>query len=407
MRVSFVVGTTTGGMGRHVAMLARGCARAGLEVQVLAPAAARWILTRHDEGAGGPGSAAFTAVPISDRPRPVSDWTAVWRIRRAVAGWDVVHAHGLRAGALAALALALSRSRRIALVVTVHNAAPAGGGSAVVYRVLERLVAGRADSVLCVAPDLAERMRRLSARRVALASVPAPANVNQASGAGPAPGAGPELMAEPGALDQPDAGSRASATSRASAGQPGVDVRMPEAGRRPVVLAVGRLTPQKGFDVLLDAAARWVGKSVNPIVRIAGAGPSGADLVARANALRVDAEFLGHRDDVPALIAGADVVVLPSRWEGQPMVLQEALRAGRPIVATRVGGVPDLTGPDAALLIRAADADALSEAVLRVLDDPALARRLSLAAARRFAALPTEEEAVGDVLDLYAGLARR
>ena len=105
------------------------------------------------------------------------------------------------------------------------------------------------------------------------------------------------------------------------------------------------------------------------------------------------------------MLAGADLVVVPSLWEGQPLIVQEALRAGRPLVASRVGGIPDLTGQDAAVLVPPGDAAALADAVLSVLDDPALAARLGAAARARSAALPTQDDAVEAALDLYRRLA--
>ena len=116
--------------------------------------------------------------------------------------------------------------------------------------------------------------------------------------------------------------------------------------------------------------------------------------------------FAGHRSDVPALLAAADVFVLPSVWEGQALILQEALRAGVPIVATRVGGNPDLAGGDAAILVPPGDAGALAEAVRAVLGDPALAARLRRAAADRARALPGEDEAVTAALAEYQRVAR-
>jgi glycosyltransferase involved in cell wall biosynthesis len=115
--------------------------------------------------------------------------------------------------------------------------------------------------------------------------------------------------------------------------------------------------------------------------------------------------FLGRRDDVADLLAAADVFALPSRWEGQPLILQEAMRAGRPIVATDVGGVRDLTGDEAALLVAPDDPDALAASIVKVLDDPGLASRMGKAAASQAAALPTESEAVASVIDLYRQLA--
>src|SRR5581483_6622166 len=111
--------------------------------------------------------------------------------------------------------------------------------------------------------------------------------------------------------------------------------------------------------------------------------PLAGQLAARARAVGSDGRFLGARTDVPALLAAADVVVVPSRWEGQPLIIQETLQAGRPLVASRVGGIPTLTGEDAALLVPAADPDRLASAVRSVLDDPALAAKLEAAAQDR------------------------
>jgi glycosyltransferase involved in cell wall biosynthesis len=369
-QVAFVVGTTAGGTGAHVRMLAAGLARRGMAVSVFGPASAAAVL-----GVASLPGVSFTRVEFGDRPRP-GDAAAVLRLRRALraAPPGVVHAHGLRAGALTVLALAGARGarrRRPAIVVTVHNAPPHGGGAAVwVYRVLERMVARGADLVLCVSPDLERRMRAAGARRVGRAVVPAPDM--------PAAPAAPATQVSPAAL----------------------------AAGAPIVLAAGRLAPQKGFGVLLEAAARWRDLEPAPLLVIAGDGPLAGELRARAAALGVRAEFPGRRDDIPALLASAAVFVLPSLWEGQPLVLQEALRAGVPVVATHAGGIPDLTGDDAALLVPPGDAARLADAVRCVLRDPALGARLRAAARERGAALPSEDDAVAAVLARYADVAR-
>ena len=117
--------------------------------------------------------------------------------------------------------------------------------------------------------------------------------------------------------------------------------------------------------------------------------------------------FAGHRSDVPSLLAAADVFVLPSTWEGQSLILQEALRAGVPVVATRVGGNAELTGEDAALLVPPGDPQRLADAVRAVLGDPALAARLRQAAAERGRALPGEDEAVAAALAEYLLVTRQ
>ena len=173
-----------------------------------------------------------------------------------------------------------------------------------------------------------------------------------------------------------------------------------------MVLAVGRLAAQKGFGTLLEAAAQWRGIMPKPLVVIVGEGPLEAELKRQAVRLGLDARFLGHRDDVPALLAAAAVFVLPSVWEGQPLVLQEALRAAVPVVATRVGGTPELTGEDAALLVPPGDPRRLADAVRTVLTDPAVAARLRRAAADRGRALPGPDDAVTAALAEYDFLTR-
>jgi glycosyltransferase involved in cell wall biosynthesis len=364
-------------------MLATGLAGRGIDVSVFCPSSA--------DAAFGFGSAAgvrYSPVEFGDRPRP-GDVAAVLRLRRllghgsAAAKSGVVHAHGLRAGALTVLALAGLRLRaRPRLVVTVHNGPPAGRGArSVVYRLLERVVARGADLVLCVSPDLEARMRSAGAGRVGRALVP---------------------PADPGPLRATPTTPTTPTTPATFAPVTASVSESTSASTRPLVLAVGRLAAQKDFGTLLAAAAQWRDLDPPPLLAIAGDGPLAGELRAQAVSLGVDAAFLGHRDDVPSLLAAATVFVLPSRWEGQPLILQEALRAGAAIVATRVGGVPDLVGDDAAVLIRPGDAQALAVAVRAVLADPPLAARLRAAAAVRGAALPTAADAVAAALAAYA-----
>jgi glycosyltransferase involved in cell wall biosynthesis len=399
-RVTLVLGTTTGGTGTHVLLLATGLAAGGTTVAVAAPGAADRRF-----GFSGVPAVSFTPVEIGDRPRP-GDLAVVARLRRlllrrshgSVAGTggvagtgsggggvgrgrpsarDVVHAHGMRAGALTVLALLRAPDGlRPGIVVTVHNAPPGGAAARVVYRLLELVVARGADLVLCVSGDLEKRMRDAGARRTARAVIAAPART-------------------------------AAAPARRSAGPEDPDDASPGAVRtgRPMVLAVGRLAPQKGHRTLLKAAARWADLEPRPLLVIAGDGPLAAELRASARALGVAAVFTGETADVGALLSGAAVFVLPSRWEGQPLALQEALRAARPVVATRVGGIADLVGEDAALLVGPDDAGALGAAVRSVLTDAPLAARLAAAASQRAAALPSPATATAAALAAYTAIA--
>ncbi|GAA4227408.1 glycosyltransferase family 4 protein [Actinomadura meridiana] len=385
LRVALVLGTAAGGVGKHVRSVAERLAGRGARVVVCGPASADELF-----GFAG-GGVQFAEVDLGDRPRPVHDAKAVRRLRSLLRGADVVHAHGLRAGALTVAACAriapgplrLSRGGP-PLVVTLHNAVITGGRTAAIYGTLERVVARGATRVLGVSPDLEQRMRDLGARSVGRAIIPAPAPRAQ-----PGPAVRADLRAELGV------------------------------GDRPLLLTVGRLADQKGLPTLLDAARAWAGRTPPPLVAIAGDGPLEDELRARIEAEDLPVRLLGRRSDVPALLAACDVAVVPSVWEGQPLVVQEILRAGRPLVATRVGGIPGMVGADrrpadgtllqgpeseAALLVPPSDPDALERAVSRVLDDPALAARLATAAAHRSALLPGEDDAVDQLADLYRDL---
>jgi glycosyltransferase involved in cell wall biosynthesis len=369
LRVAFVLGLATGGTAHHVAALASGCRDAGLDVSVLGPAPTLALL-----GKPGRNSAAVKTyrVPVTDRLRPGSAAVAVTALRSAFAARrpDVVHAHGVRAGALAVLAIgSMSRRSRPALAVTVHNAPPDGRGARLVYGALEQICARRADLLLCASADLLMRMRRLGA-----------SDAEQF-----------DVAAEPARTPS----AEEIATARADIG----------AGDRPVLLTVGRLARQKGLDVLIAAAARWRDRDPQPRTVIAGDGPLAAELGAQASQVGADVLFLGPRQDVPALLAIADVVIVPSRWEARALILQEAMRSGRPIVATNVGGTPELTGDDSAVLIPPDDPATLAAAVLRVLDDPALTARLGKAASARSASFPSQKDGINAAVSIYTKLA--
>jgi glycosyltransferase involved in cell wall biosynthesis len=106
---------------------------------------------------------------------------------------------------------------------------------------------------------------------------------------------------------------------------------------------------------------------------------------------------------VADLLAAADVVVLPSVWEARSLTAQEALRAGRPLVATAVGGLPDLVR-DGALLVPPGDPTALAAAVRSLLVDPAAAAALAARGAQVAAGWPTEDDTAAQVAAVYAEL---
>jgi glycosyltransferase involved in cell wall biosynthesis len=144
----------------------------------------------------------------------------------------------------------------------------------------------------------------------------------------------------------------------------------------PVLGAVGRLEAQKGFDILVDALT-WLPEATAVVV---GEGVDRPALEQRAAVRGVGARFVlaGPRASAAAAIRGFDVFVLPSRYEGLPLVVLEAMEAGVPIVATDVGSVREVViDGETGLLVPPDDAQALAAALLRLLRDADLRSRLA------------------------------
>jgi glycosyltransferase involved in cell wall biosynthesis len=161
-------------------------------------------------------------------------------------------------------------------------------------------------------------------------------------------------------------------------------LRLPLHG--PVMGAVGRLSPEKGQSVLLRALPSVLATFPDAICVVAGEGPARDDLESEARRLgiRERVVFLGFRRDVPVVLAALDLFVQPSLYEGFGLSLLEAMAAELPIVASRVGGIPELIEDGVTGVLVPPDAPAaLSEAILRLLRDRDAARRLGEGAARR------------------------
>jgi glycosyltransferase involved in cell wall biosynthesis len=155
-------------------------------------------------------------------------------------------------------------------------------------------------------------------------------------------------------------------------------------GNPPLVVSVGRLAAPKDAVTLVRALAALPGGRFTGL--IVGDGPDRPAVEEEVRRLGVQdtVELAGTRDDVPELLARADVFVLSSRSEGAPMSILEAMAAGLPVVATRVGGVDELVADgDTGMLVPPGDAAALSAALGLLIADPALRRRLGEAGRER------------------------
>ncbi|MEU9213801.1 glycosyltransferase family 4 protein [Streptomyces sp. NPDC048415] len=354
LRTVQVLGGGSAGSSAHVRSLAAGLVARGVRVTVCAPAEA-------DRAYGFSGvGAQHVAVARSGDPASVA------ALRVACADADLVHAHGLHAALRAALALS---GRRVPLVVTWHTRSHAEGARAHLLRLLERRVAKAAAVVLGTSSDLVHRARSRGARDARLAAVAFPA---------------PRTPVEHG---DPD---RSRHKARAELG----------ATDRPLLMAVGSLDRHRGYDTLLNAARAWRDIDPVPLLVIAGEGPLRTVLQRRIEDEGLPVRLVGRREDITELLAAADIALLPSSWESRSVLAQEALHARVPLVATAVGGIPELVG-DAADLVPYGDADALADAVVRLLGDPARRELLREKGAQQAATWPTEDETVAQVLSVY------
>lgn len=371
-RVLQVLGSSAGGVARHVAQISAALATGapdgpGLVVTIAGPASVRHLVAPAD------GQTAFRVIPLGARPGP-RDVEVARRLRVLTARVDVVHAHGLRAGAAVVLAVAALRpAMRPRVVVTLHNLPVGGRGIRMVSAALERLVARRADVILGVSGDLVERAREHGARRAERALVPAPAR--------------PPIRRAP-AVVRTDLGLDPAAA---------------------LLVTVARLAPQKGLDLLCDVAGLLrdrIDSGDLPgrhrlVWAVAGDGPLLGHLAARVAAEQLPVVLLGHRDDVPDLLAAADLVVSTAVWEGQPLWLQEALALGAAVVATDVGGTGEVTA-DGASLVPAARPGHLAARIAHLLTDEPRRVALGESALERSRALPTIADVLAQLESAYS-----
>jgi glycosyltransferase involved in cell wall biosynthesis len=287
--------------------------------------------------------------------------------------YDVMHAHWLVPNA--ALVAGIARAHGLPLVVSLHGSDVFLAERMAPVRPLARRALAVAGAVTACSSDLRRRAVRLGARADRTRTVPY------------------GVDAEAFAPREHDVDTRAR-------------LGVPDGAL--LVLALGRLVEKKGFAHLVDAAA-LLGNRVH--VAIAGEGDLRPELEARARATGAPVRFTGNLDrgEVARALAAADVVAVPSvvdrggNVDGLPNVVLEALAAGRPVVASRVAGIPDVIEDGVnGLLVAEADPAALAAALRRLADEPETRARLGCAARRDALARRSWTEAARVLEECYA-----
>jgi len=176
----------------------------------------------------------------------------------------------------------------------------------------------------------------------------------------------------------------------------------------PFLLAVGRLVYSKAHEILITAMPAVLKKFPNAKVGICGEGDLRPKLEAQIQSLGLSdsVKLLGQMDHVEKLLASADVFVMPSLWEGLPIALLEAMSAGLPVIATKVEGVEEvITEGEHGLFVPVENTTALTEAILKLLAEPQLRRKMGAASKAKVLAFYTADQMCEQYLELMINLA--
>ncbi len=371
-----------GGPALHVAYLANGLQQRGYETTLVAGS-----LTRGEESmsfvADQLGVPVVTIAQLHREISPIKDALAVFRLARLLRTIrpHILHTHTAKAGAIGRVAALLAGTARPPIVVhTFHGHVLRGYFGplrAGLFRLLERWLAGVSTALVAVSPEVRDELVRL----------------------GVAPGEkftvirlGIELESRVSAN-----GSQRAETRRV----------MGIAPDRFTVGWIGRMTAVKRTDDVLLALQRLRERGVDALLCMVGDGPDRDHVERRAKELGVVRHclFLGYQEEVAQFYAAFDAVILPSSNEGTPVSAIEALAAGRPVVATRVGGVPDVIrdGVDG-FLVEPGAVDELAERLALLAADPELSRRMGVEGRARVVPRYAVARLVDDVDRLYRAL---
>ncbi len=399
MKVLHVItDTNIGGAGRYLLYLLPQPAFRGLDIGVACP---------DGELAGRLDAAGIRRLNISGRdishsPRLTMELAALIKEEKP----DIVHTHGSLSGRMAA------RLRRVPVVYTKHGQVripnergmlpPRPGPFArFLNRIATRVLA---DRVIAVSEGVRRELEESGVSPAMITAILNGIDISPYKRRARRPSTRSSARSSARALTQPPT----EPSTQSADGQDGTD-------RRSFLIGtLARLSPPKGIDTMIEAAKIVIASYPSVRFVIAGTGPLETDLSRKVRDLRLEpyVRMPGFVDDVPGFLAGLDLYVLPSDTEGTPLALIEAMAAGLPVVATRVGGVPEVvidgvTG----LLVPPRQPKALAQAIVRLLVDPDLAKSMGASGRERaetvFDAKVTAEKTVEVYRDVLASKEKR
>ncbi len=373
-----------GGPALHVAYLSAGLKERGYDTTLVAGSLALGEESMADI-ANRLGVPIVTIPELHREISPLRDVRAVYHLADLIREQrpHILHTHTAKAGAIGRLAALLAGSARPPIVVhTYHGHVLHGYFDPVrstFFRLLERWLARRTTALVAVSPEVRDDL-------VALGVAPREKFTVVRLGI--------ELDERVGANGD---GAQGAETRRLLGIPPD----------RFVVGWIGRMTAVKRTDDVLLAVQRLRERGVDAVLCMVGDGPDRDAAERRAHELGIvrDSLFLGYQDEVAPFYAAFDALILPSANEGTPVSAIEALGGGRPVVATRVGGVPDVVreGIDG-FLVDPGDVDAMAERLARLAADPSLRRRMGEAGRASVRERYSVERLLDDVDRLYREL---
>ena len=382
IRVALVARPAAGGIRRHVSSLVSRLNRGEFAPALFAP---------RDFHLDPPSpDCPRTVLPIAARNSPLADLRAILVLSRLLRGrYDLVHAHGLRG---AAIGIPAARLARIPAVFTAHNLVPPCGPIA--RAVLQAL--GRNAEAIAVSRAVAATLTTLGLDAGRIHVIPNGVDVAD--------------FDKP--FDDETSRRRALADLIETTNQTDSRVRahwiqILRGSNESlfVVGAVGRLSPEKGFDVLISAVTRatqgGAASDSQPLLILGGSGPEENRLRAMTDRAP-NIVLAGPIANVASLFAACDVVAIPSRSEGQGIVALEAMAARKPVIAARVGGlIETVVDGETGLLVPPEDPNSLAQAIGALLQSPELCYAMGQRGRERVERDSTLDRMVDRLSDLY------